>query len=245
MMMKNMVITGATGDIAREIINQVTGYNLILLSRHTESLQGVSDYLYQVDLSDETSIMQTCQEISQKFGTIDVLINNAGYGMFNDFLSESNKDIRQVFEVNVFAMMTVTKAFLPDMIAKKSGKIINIASIASYMATAKTTSYAASKFAVRGFSNALRQELYTANVGVLVVNTGPVLTKFHADNPDYLSRVGKHAVTAEFVAKKIVNNLNTQKMELNIPWQFNISRLFATVFPELTEKITRRFFNLK
>ena len=184
-MKKNMVITGATGDIARGIINQVTGYNLILLSRHTESLQGLSDYLYQVDLSDENSIMQTCQEISQKFGTIDVLINNAGYGMFNDFLSESSKDIRQVFEVNVFALMTVTRAFLPDMINNKSGKIINIASIASYMATAKTTSYAASKFAVRGFSNALRQELYTDKIGVLVVNTGPVLTKFHADNPDY------------------------------------------------------------
>ena len=60
-MKKKMVITGATGDIAREIINQVTGYNLILLSRHTESLQGLSDYLYQVDLSDENSIMQTCQ----------------------------------------------------------------------------------------------------------------------------------------------------------------------------------------
>lgn len=244
-MMKNMVITGATGDIAREIINQVTGYNLILLSRHTEDLHGVSDYLYQVDLSDEMSLIQTCQEISQKFGTIDVLINNAGYGKFNEFLSESSKDTRRVFEVNVFALMTVTRAFLPDMITKKSGKIINIASIASYMATAKTTSYAASKFAVRGFSNALRQELHPVNIGVLVVNTGPVLTKFHIDNPEYIKRVGKNAVTAEFVAKKIVKNLETQKMELNIPWQFNISRLFATVFPELTEKITRRFFNLK
>lgn len=245
MMMKNMVITGATGDIAREIIKQVTGYNLILLSRDTTALVGVSDYLYQVDMSDEAELVKTCQQISQKFGPIDVLINNAGYGNFEQFLSTSSQDIRQIFEVNVFALMTATRAFLPDMIQKQSGKVINIASIASYMATEKTTSYAASKFAVRGFSNALRQELFSANVGVLVVNTGPVLTKFHADNPDYLVKVGKHAVTAEFVAKKIVANLTTQKSELNIPWQFNISRLFATLFPVLTEKITRRFFNLK
>lgn len=245
MMMKNMVITGATGDIAREIIKQVTGYNIILLSRDTERLVGVSEYLYQVDLTNGAALVKTCQQISQKFGAIDVLINNAGYGTFDYFLDTSSQDIRHLFEVNVFALMTVTRALLPDMIKKKSGKIINIASIASYMATEKTTSYAASKFAVRGFSNALRQELFSADIGVLVVNTGPVLTKFHADNPDYLVKVGKHAVSAEFVAKKIVSNLTTKKTELNIPWQFNFSRIFAILCPGLTEKITRRFFNLK
>lgn len=244
-MMKNMVITGANGDIAREIARQVKGYKLILMSRDISDLSDVSDYLYQVDLSNEADLVATCKQISAKFGSIDILINNAGYGEFRDFLAYSSDEIRKIFEVNVFALMTVTSAFLPDMIHKKTGKIINLASIASYMATAKSTSYAASKFAVRGFSDALRQEVFNDNINILVVNTGPVVTKFHQANPGYLAKVGRHAVSAGFVAKKIVANLDTNKRELNLPWQLNIARLFATLFPVLTESMTRRFFNLK
>lgn len=247
--MKNLLITGATGDIAREIIAQVqqskSAYNLILLSRDTSSLTGLSEHLYQVDLSDNLALIATCQQISAKFGAIDILINNAGYGYFREFLADDADAMRQMFEVNVFALMTVTRAFLPDMKAKQSGQIINIASIASYLATAKTTSYAATKFAVRGFSDALRQELFDDHIKVLVVNTGPVLTKFHANHPDYLDKVGKNAMTAKVVAKKIVANFHKDRRELNLPWRLNLARLFAINFPTITDKITRRFFNLK
>lgn len=243
--MKNLLITGATGDIAREIAKQVQGYRLILLSRDVSSLTDISEYLYQVDISDEVAVMATCQHISEQFGAVDVLINNAGYGYFKPFLSDDTDDIRQMFDINVLATMRLTRAFLPDMIAQKSGQIINIASIASYMATAKTTTYAATKFAVRGFSNALRQEVADANIKVLVVNTGPVLTKFHAANPEYLEKVGKNAVTATVVAKKIVHHLGSNKRELNLPWQLNLARIFSMNFPSLADKITRRFFNLK
>src|SRR5574338_1638881 len=121
--MKNMVITGANGDIAREIARQVKGYNLILLSRDSSKLSGISDYLYQVDISDEAALVATCKQISAKFGSIDILINNAGYGEFREFLAYRSDEIRKLFEVNVFALMTVTRAFLPDMIHKKTGKI--------------------------------------------------------------------------------------------------------------------------
>lgn len=243
--MKNLLITGATGDIAREIAKQAQGYRLILLSRDVSSLKGLSEHLYQVELTDETALIATCQQISQTFGAIDVLINNAGYGYFEPFLTDSASDVRQMFQVNVLALMTVTRAFLPDMMVQQSGQIINIASIASYMATAKTTAYAATKFAVRGFSDALRQEVAAANVKVLVVNTGPVLTKFHAANPDYLEKVGKNAGTPAFVAQKIVAHLQTNKRELNLPWQLNLARIFAINFPNAADKITRRFFNIK
>lgn len=243
--MKKMLITGASGDIAREIAKQAKGYQLILLSRDISDLSDITDNLYQVDLTDEVALRATCQEISQRFGAIDVLINNAGYGHFKSFLDEDQSDRRAMFDVNVFALMAVTQAFLPDMLAEQSGQIINIASMASYVATAKTTTYAASKFAVRGFSNALRQELAEKNVQVLVVNTGPVLTKFHANHPDYLAQVGRHAVTANFVAKRIVKALGSQKRELNLPWQLNLARQFAMNFPRLSETITRRFFNYK
>ncbi|GHU43979.1 short-chain dehydrogenase [Bacilli bacterium] len=243
--MKNLLITGATGDIAREIAKQVQGYRLILLSRDVSSLKDLSEHLYQVDLSDEVALTETCQHISKQFGAIDVLINNAGYGYFKPFLADDNAAVRQMFDVNVLALMQVTRAFLPDMMAEKSGQIINMASMASYMATAKTTAYAATKFAVRGFSNALRQEVVDAKIKVLVVNTGPVLTKFHAANPEYLAKVGKHAVTAAFVAKKIVSHLETNRQELNLPWQLNLARIFSMNFPSLADKITRRFFNLK
>lgn len=130
------------------------------------------------------------------------------------------------------------------MIAQKSGQIINIASIASYMATSKTTAYAATKFAVRGFSDALRQEVADANIKVLVVNTGPVLTKFHAANPDYLKKLGKMR-SQQHLLRKIVAHLQTSKRELNLPWQLNLARIFAINFPNVVDKITRRFFNIK
>ncbi|GFH42394.1 short-chain dehydrogenase [Lactococcus hodotermopsidis] len=244
--MRNLLITGATGDIAREIIARVKDdYRLILLSRDVTSLAEFSEHLYQVDLTDEMALTEVCQQISDKFGVIDVLINNAGYGNFQEFLGYSADEIRQMFEVNVFALMTVTRVFLPDMIAQQSGQIINIASIASYLATAKSTIYAASKFAVRGFSDALRQEVFDYNINVLVVNTGPVLTKFHADNAAYLIKVGKNVVTAAYVADKVVASLGKQRRELNLPRQVNVARILAGIFPNTTDKITRRFFNLK
>lgn len=243
--MKKMIITGATGDIAREIARQAKGYQLILLSRDISDLGDITDNLYQVDLTDEVALRATCQDISQRFGAIDVLINNAGYGHFKSFLDEELSDIRAMFDVNVFALMAVTQAFLPDMLAKQSGQIINIASIASYMATAKTTAYGASKFAVRGFSDALRQEVAGANIQVLVVNTGPVRTKFHDKNTDYLAKVGGHVLPASLVAQKIVSALGSQKRELNLPWQLNVARRFAMNFPRLSDKITRRFFDYK
>src|SRR5574340_1526926 len=201
-MMKNMVITGANGDIAREIARQVKGYKLILMSRDISELSDVSDYLYQVDLSNEAALVATCKEISAKFGNIDILINNAGYGEFREFLAYSSDEIRKLFEVNVFALMTVTRAFLPDMIHEKTGKIINIASIASYMATAKSTSYAASKFAVRGFSDALRQEVFDDNIKILVVNTGPVVTKFQDRKSTRLNSSHQKISYAVFCLKK-------------------------------------------
>ncbi|GFH41206.1 SDR family NAD(P)-dependent oxidoreductase [Lactococcus insecticola] len=247
--MRTIVITGATGDIARELIRQLSDDRLILLSRNVSALETLVDHqnlhLYQVDLSDEAALSATCQAISDKFGAVDILVNNAGYGDFKSFLSFSDTEIKQMFAVNVFALMQVTRSFLPNMLAQKSGQIVNIASIASHLPTAKSSIYAASKFAVRGFSDALRQEVVADNIKVLVVNTGPVKTKFHADNPDYLKKVGKNAVTAAFVAQKIVRHLGSSKRELNLPWQFNIARIFASIFPTTTDKITRRFFNLK
>ena len=113
--MKNLLITGATGDIAREIAKQVQGYRLILLSRDVSSLTDISEYLYQVDISDEVAVMATCQHISEQFGAVDVLINNAGYGYFKPFLSDHTDDVRQMFDINVLATMRLTRAFLPDM----------------------------------------------------------------------------------------------------------------------------------
>ena len=118
------------------------------------------------------------EELYQRYGQIDVLVNNAGYGIFEAFDRISDQQVQEMFEVNTFALMQFSRLMGAHMKAAGKGHIVNIVSMAGLVATAKSSLYSATKFAAIGFSNALRLELMPYGVYVTTVNPGPIRTGF-------------------------------------------------------------------
>ena len=251
--LKNVVITGANGDLATSIINLLEADNIILISRNIDNLlekyaNRENIYLYQCDIAKDKEVGLVCQDISRRFGAIDLLINNAGYGQFKNFMAFSYDEIKDMFTVNTLALMNITRRFLAGMKENNQGHIINISSMASKMATAQSSIYAASKFAVLGFSNALRLELAGNNIIVTTVNPGPIKTKFFdiADpSGEYLDKVSNLALDPDKLALKIVKNIGRKKREINAPRLMEFAARLYTIFPRTGDFLALKMFNYK
>lgn len=188
------------------------------------------------------------EELYQRYGQIDVLVNNAGYGIFEAFDRISDQQVQEMFEVNTFALMQFSRLMGAHMKAAGKGHIVNIVSMAGLVATAKSSLYSATKFAAIGFSNALRLELMPFGVHVTTVNPGPIRTTFFDQaDPDgsYVKAVDRYILEPDFVAKKIVKNFGKPKRELNLPWLLNLTHKLYTLFPRISDKIASKMFNYK
>lgn len=183
-MQKTVLITGASSGFGKETAKlfQKKGWNVIASMRSPEKeseLNKLENVLVvELDVQDSNSIKAAVEAGVDKFGTIDVLINNAGYGLMGVFESATKEQIQNQFEVNVFGMMQTTQAVLPYLRKNGKGAIVNISTFGGITAMPFTTLYSASKFAVEGFSEALSHELYKLNIGVKIVEPGGVHTNF-------------------------------------------------------------------
>lgn len=143
-----------------------------------------------------------------------------------------------MFDTNVLGLIQLTQLILPQMQARKAGHIINIASQAAKIATPKSTVYSATKYAVLGFSNALRLELMPDKIYVTTINPGPIATNFFdvADKSgNYLETVGKLVLQPEKVARKTVQIMGTKRREINLPFVMNIATRLYQVMPQVIE----------
>lgn len=254
-----MIITGASGGLGKEIALQLAKKNahLVLIARNKEKLEQVaaecqqlgadSVDVYSCDLADRQERESLYKQL-EMLPTIDVLINNAGYGLFEEAVKFNQNTIVDMFELNVFALMELSILATKKMKQQQHGHIIQIASQAGKMATEKSSVYSATKFSVLGFSNALRLELQKDGVYVTCVNPGPIATQFfeRADaTGQYLKAVGNFTLDAQTVAKKIVNSIGTNKREINLPKLMNIGAIFYTLFPKVGDYVASRLFNKK
>ncbi|MED1205248.1 SDR family NAD(P)-dependent oxidoreductase [Heyndrickxia acidicola] len=254
---KNIVITGASGGLGEQIAYSCarSGANLALLARNTERLNAIKDHIekkYSVrciaislDVSKYESIPGYFKQIEKELGLIDVLVNNAGYGIFDEVEKASMEDITGMFNVNVLGLIACTKAVIPDMQAKKSGHVINIASQAGKIATPKSGIYSATKHAVLGFTNSLRMEVSVHGVYVTSVNPGPIATNFFtiADKSgEYIKNIDRFMLQPDKLADKIVDSMLTNRREINAPGWMNAGSIFYTLFPKLVEKVGKRAF---
>ncbi|TCP31785.1 hypothetical protein EV207_102278 [Scopulibacillus darangshiensis] len=255
-----VVITGASGGIGREMamLAASQGALPILIARSLDKLkeaQRVIKEHYQIeadvhslDISDLDAIQDVFTAILKKHGHIDVLINNAGFGIFDYFTDATLKDIKSMFDVNVVGLMACTRMAVPHMIERRSGHIINIASIAGKLATPKSTVYSASKHAVLGFTNGLRMELEDQGVQVTAVNPGPIRTNFfHIADPEggYTASVNRFMIEPEHVASKVIAAIGTKKREINLPWTMSTGSRLYQLFPRLVEAIAGGLFKMK
>lgn len=241
-----VVITGASSGIGAEMAIRCSKLGMIpiLLARSSDKLQQVSALIegrvdtYTLDVTSEIEVKKCFAQIKQKWGRIDVLINNAGYGVFKKLEECSSDEIRGMMEVNYFGMVYCTQAVLSIMREQGQGHVINVASLAGKIGTAKSAAYSATKHAVVGFTQALRQELRGTSIYVTTVNPGPIATPFFdLADPDgaYLQNLPSWFVLKpQKVADKVVELIGKNKLEVNLPaytgWVTKLSALFPRAF---------------
>jgi len=154
---------------ANVIIWDINETNLLKTAAEFQE-KGFDVVPYIVDVSSQRDINATAKKVLKEFGTVDIVINNAGIVVGKPFVEHSDKDISKTLDINVAGVMRVAKAFLPAMIEQKKGHIVNIASAAGFIPNPNMSVYAASKWAVIGWSESLRLELEKMK-GKLVVTT--------------------------------------------------------------------------
>ena len=251
--MRHILITGASGGIAQAMVPLLKDDFLILLGRDTQKIEKLyashpKKAVYEIDISKAADLAALVEKIYQDYGKIDVLVNNAGYAIYDDFENFSEEQVRAMFDVNLFALMAFCRLVGKEMKATKAGHIINIVSMSGKIASAKSSIYSATKFAALGFSNTIRLELAPYNVAVTTVNPGPVATGFFdLADPDgsYQKSVQAFMISPEKVASKIVQAMGTKKREINLPWILEATNKFYTLFPNLADFLARKVFNFK
>lgn len=190
--MKTIFITGASSGIgkATAVYFQQKGWQVAATMRTPANEQDLHKLenvkLFALDVTDLASIEKAVADSIQAFGSIDVVLNNAGYGTVGAFEAATQEQIRRQFDTNLFGLMDVTRAFLPHFRSRKEGLFINISSIGGLVTFPTFSLYHATKWAVEGFSESLRYELGALGIGVKIVEPGGVKTDFGGRSLDWL-----------------------------------------------------------
>ncbi|MGE8489597.1 MAG: SDR family NAD(P)-dependent oxidoreductase, partial [Paraburkholderia nemoris] len=178
-------ITGATRGLGALIAEAAladgnavvaTGRNIAAITErfgHSAALLPVA-----LDVTDEAQAKAAVQAAVERFGRIDVLVNNAGFGLLGAIEESSDADVRRMYDTNVFGLLNITRAVLPVMRAQRAGHVINMSSIGGYRAAAGFGAYSSTKFAVEGLTEALRAELKPLGIHATVVEPGYFRTDF-------------------------------------------------------------------
>jgi len=177
--MKNKVwlITGCSTGFGRELAKLVLslGYKAGVAARNTDDVKDIVEqyaqtaFALQLDVTKPEEVQASVATLKEKFGSIDVLVNNAGIGYFGAIEESDEQEVRSMFEINFFGLASVTKAVLPTMRTQRSGHIINIGSIGGLVAFPALGFYNATKFAVDGYSEALAKETSLLGIKVTVI----------------------------------------------------------------------------
>jgi NAD(P)-dependent dehydrogenase (short-subunit alcohol dehydrogenase family) len=200
-------ITGASSGFGRLLAEYLCrlGANVVATARNIDTLSEFTtkhpgnSLILLLDVTKPGSIAKAHDDALAHFGRVDVLVNNAGYGITGAVEEVSDKEFMPMFETNVFGLIHVTKAFLPDFRKQRSGNIVNLSSIGGLIGLPGWGFYNATKFAVEGFSEALATEMEPLGVHVTIIEPGPFRTEFlgtsgmeaHAQIADYAQSAGK------------------------------------------------------
>jgi short-subunit dehydrogenase len=177
-MSQTVLITGATRGVGLETATHLTklGYQVFGTSRTPDRYRDLPFPLLPLDVTDNASVAACLEALKQQAGTLDILINNAGYGLYGALEETSIDELCSQLETNLLGVFRVTQRVLPLMRQQQGGKIINISSLNGLFALPYNGSYAASKFALEGLSEALRYEMLPFGVYVSLVEPGPIRT---------------------------------------------------------------------
>jgi NAD(P)-dependent dehydrogenase (short-subunit alcohol dehydrogenase family) len=206
---KVAIVTGASSGIGAAVARRLNaqGYLVYAVARRVELMATLAEdgiVAVRVDVTDDAALTALVERVIFEGGRIDVLVNNAGYGALGAIEDVSLAEARRQFEVNMFGLARLTQLVLPHMRAQRGGRIINMSSIGGRIHVPLGGWYHATKFAVEGFSDALRLEVAPFGIRVVVIEPGAINTEWHgvaADNLLATSGTGAYADQAAAVAK--------------------------------------------
>lgn len=239
---KNVLVTGGANGIGRLLSLKSMregAHHLAVWDIDEESMQRLSEECkqegwncdtYKVDLSNTADIVENATLVKQKHGHIDILFNNAGIVVGKPFLNQNSEEIHKTIAVNIEAVMLTARSFLPEMVERKSGHLINISSASALMGNPNMSVYAASKWAVAGWSESLRLEMEGTESNVRVttvqpsyIDTGmfegvraPVLTPF---------------LDPDAITEKIIKAVKKNKIILREPFMVKLTPFLKGVLP--------------
>lgn len=198
-----VLVTGASSGIGELTAARLAraGHLVVGAARRTVAVSRIPGVIpLRVDLTDEASITAAVESAFEQLGTIDVLINNAGYGEFGALEDTPIDRARQQFEVNVFGLIRLTQSVAGPMRERGAGRIVNVSSLAGEFSSPMAGWYHASKHALEALSDSLRHELRPFGVEVVVVQPGPVRTAWHDDALAHLAASSGHGPYAGMAA---------------------------------------------
>lgn len=248
----HILITGASSGIGEALARQAAERttDMVLVARRRDRLESLKDELMatgdvdveiiEADLTSETGLARVVSRID--CGDIDVLINNAGFGTSGPFVElDANNELNEI-DLNIKALVRLTHCAAEHMVAKRSGTIVNVSSIASYQPMTGNAVYGATKAFVTSFSHALREELKNSHVKVMVVCPGPTETEFFERSRWGQAQKGHPAPalmwqSSEYVAKAIFSGIDKQRSTV-IPGYSN--KILAGISSSLPGSVTRK-----
>lgn len=246
-----VIVTGASSGIGAATARAFAqaGDSVVLAARRIDRLRDLAAQLpgslaVQADLTRSEDIARIVQETVGKFGTIDVLVNNAGLGRYDWLERLPEDDIRNEIHVNLLAPILLTRAVLPVMQTRGRGVVVNVGSVGGRIGTPTMAIYNTTKFGLDGFSEALRREVGPQGIHICVVYPGGVAgTEFGREakrvnlgmtTPRWL------LVTAEQVGAAIVGLADRPRPRLVMPWLFNATIALNVLLPSLVDAVVMR-----
>lgn len=219
---KIIIVTGASSGIGKATVNRLLlrGYHVIAAARRVQEMEDLknagADVIY-LDVTVEQSILELINTVYEKFGRIDVLVNNAGFGLYGAVADVSLNEAKRQFDVNLFGLAKITQQVLPIMQKQQSGKIINISSIGGKIYMPLGAWYHASKHAVEGFSDCLRAETKGFGIKVVIIEPGLIMSEWSSIASGHVSEIsgsGPYQNQAEGF-NKMLNSLYTKNKASN------------------------------
>jgi short-subunit dehydrogenase len=255
---KIILITGASSGIGRQAAIDFANNGamaIILVGRSESKLTGVAALInskcetmvYVCDISNKTEVIKLGRDVIHRFGRVDVLVNNAGFGFFGKVQDQSIEQIESVTATNYYGMIYCTKVFLDSMLYNKSGHIVNVASVAASFGVPGLAAYCGSKYAMLGFSESLYHELHGTGVGITVVSPITVKTNFFNNEsfggktPNYAG----YALPPKIVSNAIMRAANSPRLEIIVPLFIRVGVWLKQTLPYIINPFVGAAFRRK
>ena len=234
-----VLITGASSGIGRDLAREFAKlkYDLIIVARSSDKLHKLKNELEEKNNinvkveSTDLNIEENCFRLYNDNKEVDILINNAGFGVFGEFINSDLEKELNLIKTNITAVHILTKLYIKDMVEKDKGIILNVASIAGNMPGPLMSSYYASKAYVLRLSTAIKEELKKkkSNVQISVLEPGPVNTNF---NNVAGVKFNVSSMTSEYVSRYTIKQLFKGKFNIVPGFTIKCTKFFAKVLPE-------------